>query len=599
VLSGMKAGFKSILNYEHPLERKKMFNLKRSSKLSATLLALSLGAIVFLGSLAVADENLGEPIYGGKLTYLTLAGQQFPPKSWDITTGYWHATEWSLPFQSWLIVGDVEKYGPRGSNVFQFQSGEDVPALYHKGDLAESFEYNIDGAIFRLHKGMMWSGNEKIGMKPREITANDVVTTLKRAFATEIGKSLYEYVKDVRATDKYTVEVDWTYNVTWPFWWDGPFTGIYAPETLEAGIDPWENQVSSGPFVMTDLIENTAVFYKKNPLYKREKTTINGKEYGIPFIDELVYPYIPDESTQIAALRTAKIDGIQRTPVKYKDELPKELKMWKYPSGGAPFVNLQTCNSTCSGYTEGGGQKWLNKNVRRAIAIGSDRDAIGTALYGEGNYILHGFASYGGPTYTYQKDLPPETQKLFKYDPELAKKMLAEAGYPKGFDMEMVFDPSNTNYGDLAAILVDQWSKIGVNVKLIPMESAAHLEVRMNRKFRDAYLDGDSMSMADISDMQSGQPQNSTSFHDEYYDKEFARAQTIMHAGHQAEIIRNIVVRYTDNSHRIQLPEEFLGASMWPWAKNYYGEVEMGFWNAIPAITRLWIDEDMKSKMGF
>jgi hypothetical protein len=38
---------------------------------------------------------------------------------------------------------------------------------------------------------------------------------------------------------------------------------------------------------------------------------------------------------------------------------------------------------------------------------------------------------------------------------------------------------------------------------------------------------------------------------------------------------------------------------MWPWAKNYYGEVEMGFWNAIPAITRLWIDEDMKSKMGF
>ena len=74
------------------------------------------------------------------------------------------------------------------------------------------------------------------------------------------------------------------------------------------------------------------------------------------------------------------------------------------------------------------------------MAIGTDRDSIGTALYGEGNYILHGFASYGGPTYTYLEDLPPETQKLFKYDPELAKKMLAEAGYPKGFDMEMVFD---------------------------------------------------------------------------------------------------------------------------------------------------------------
>ncbi len=48
VLSGIKAGFKSILNYEHPFERKKMFNQKSSSKLSATLLALIMGASVFL-----------------------------------------------------------------------------------------------------------------------------------------------------------------------------------------------------------------------------------------------------------------------------------------------------------------------------------------------------------------------------------------------------------------------------------------------------------------------------------------------------------------------------------------------------------------------
>ena len=48
VLSGMKAGFKAILNLEHPIERKKMFIQKGSSKLSATLLALILGASVFM-----------------------------------------------------------------------------------------------------------------------------------------------------------------------------------------------------------------------------------------------------------------------------------------------------------------------------------------------------------------------------------------------------------------------------------------------------------------------------------------------------------------------------------------------------------------------
>ncbi len=50
VLSGTKAGFKAILNFEHAIERKKMFNQKGSSKLSATLLALILGASVFMAS---------------------------------------------------------------------------------------------------------------------------------------------------------------------------------------------------------------------------------------------------------------------------------------------------------------------------------------------------------------------------------------------------------------------------------------------------------------------------------------------------------------------------------------------------------------------
>ena len=54
VLSGMKAGFKAILNLEHPFERQKMFNLKSSSKLSATLLALILGASVFMAGQAWA-----------------------------------------------------------------------------------------------------------------------------------------------------------------------------------------------------------------------------------------------------------------------------------------------------------------------------------------------------------------------------------------------------------------------------------------------------------------------------------------------------------------------------------------------------------------
>ena len=79
VLSGTKAGFKSILNiFKHPNGESRMFNLKSSSKLSATLLALIMGASVFLAGQVWAAEMVKDPAtgemveaprYGGTITY--------------------------------------------------------------------------------------------------------------------------------------------------------------------------------------------------------------------------------------------------------------------------------------------------------------------------------------------------------------------------------------------------------------------------------------------------------------------------------------------------------------------------------------------------
>ena len=78
VLSGMKAGFKAILNLEHPFARRKMDTQKGSSKLSATLLALILGASVFMAGQVwagkyVTDPSTGKvvsaPEYGGTLSF--------------------------------------------------------------------------------------------------------------------------------------------------------------------------------------------------------------------------------------------------------------------------------------------------------------------------------------------------------------------------------------------------------------------------------------------------------------------------------------------------------------------------------------------------
>jgi ABC-type transport system substrate-binding protein len=165
--------------------------------------------------------------------------------------------------------------------------------------------------------------------------------------------------------------------------------------------------------------------------------------------------------------------------------------------------------------------------------------------------------------------------------------------------MDMIVRSDNADQIDMASMLKEQWAKLGVNVNIKTLERAAHLELRMSRDYVDAYFDGDSVSIADIKDMKSDEPQNATSFRDDVYASEYNRASTIMDPVEQGKVINSIVLRYLDNATRIQLPSSYLLATMWGWAKNYHGEVEAGFWNSVPAITRIWIDQDMKKELGY
>ena len=108
VLSGTKAGFKSILNiFKHPNGESRMFNLKSSSKLSATLLALIMGASVFLAGQVWAAEMVKDPAtgemveaprYGGTITYPRATGIG---EHADI----WHGTHIGLS----VVTGVLEK----------------------------------------------------------------------------------------------------------------------------------------------------------------------------------------------------------------------------------------------------------------------------------------------------------------------------------------------------------------------------------------------------------------------------------------------------------------------------------------------------------
>jgi len=91
------------------------------------------------------------------------------------------------------------------------------PEQYLGGSLAESWEVSPNGQSFTFHvrHGVMWTGNQKIGMAPRELTADDIVSSQKRAL-TRPGLRLVRLVKVISSTDKYTVV--WTCNTYYVLW---------------------------------------------------------------------------------------------------------------------------------------------------------------------------------------------------------------------------------------------------------------------------------------------------------------------------------------------------------------------------------------------
>ena len=586
----IKGCFKSFLNLEHSFERKKMFNRKRSLTLSATLLALIMGASVFLGSPAVAEE----PQYGGTLTWISLrAGDQ--PKSWDSVhiTGYWWGQGWQTPYSTTLLKGDVEKYGPRGTGEFDFMSHFYIPDQYIFGDLAESWEITEDKHVFRLRKGAMWLGNDLIGMEPREITADDVVFHFNRSRDGAQGKANLKQVRDVYAEDRYTVVFDLkNFSADWPQWIGyGPGANIIPPEVVEAGPDNWRHQVSSGPFILKDYLPGSVITYEKNPDHWWT-TTIDGKVYDdIPFINKLVHPLIPDAAARLAALRTGKADGMEYMPFKDKETLPDDLSFRPWiPSGS---LNVAFNNQR---------GKWKDRNVRRAMNIGTDREALGTAVHGEGSgYTIHTVFGFGTPIITPIEEMPEETRMLFEYNPELAKKMLADAGYPDGFDMELVIRGAGgvSEYENHGSVLASQWAKIGVNVNLKVLEAVAHAAIRgTSHDYDDGFMFDTSHAPPEMPRMMSD-GEYPADFDDPHYDELVTRAMKIAAPAERDALLKEAALYFVNEASWLPTPASTTFSGWWPWLKNYYGEIEAGYTDTTPMHATLWIDQGLKKQMGY
>jgi peptide/nickel transport system substrate-binding protein len=555
----------------------------------------ALSTVVALGS-AVACAQAEKPQSGGTLN-IGLVYYTLSPLSWDPADWPWKFGQDTGLMYEQLFAGDLSKAKSRGG-THAFVADSWLPSDAIRGELAESWKVmdNPFRVEVKLRKGVMFPDKPGV-MKARELVADDVVYSFYRLDKSPKKIPTYfDHVDKVEAKDKYTVLFTFkNYNAEWDyrFGW-GYYSGIVPKEVSDAGAKDWKHANGSGPFELTDYVQGNAATFTKNPLYW-DKETIGGHAYKLPFVDKIVYRTIKDEATMNTALRTGKIDLLESIRWSAVEELKKSapaLKWKRWVNTGGIFVALRVDT-----------KPFDDIRVRRALNMAINNQEIIKSFYG-GNAELFAYPMHPDYIGYYEPldKMPNAAQELFTYNPDKARALLAEAGYPNGFSFKVQVCSCSPGQMDLLPLVTAYLEKVGVKVEIQPMEYGAFLSAMTTKTNAAGYMMQNGHTNPTTSIRKSfvtKQTWNPSQYSDPELDKRMADVYLERDESKRQLLIKLITRDVVEKAPYIWLPTPYTYTAWWPWVKNYDGELRVGSERPGPIHARIWIDQAMKKKMGF
>lgn len=544
---------------------------------------------------ALAQAQAGKPQYGGKLEIGTVYST-ISALSWDPADFAWKVNHDAGGVYEQLFAGDLTK-AIRNGGKHRFVADAWLPSDAIRGELAESWKWTTPLRLeVKLRKGVMYP--EKPGvMKARELVAEDVVYSFNRLEKSPKKIPFYlDHITKAEASDKHTVVFNFKeYNAEWDyrFGW-GYYSAIVPKEVVDAGASNWKNVNGTGPYLLTDFTQGNSNTYTKNPNYW-DKEQIGGQQYKLPFVDKIVYRVIKDEATQLTALRTGKLDILEAIRWSAADELKKNAPALKW-SRTLGMVGTYLAMRVDT-------KPFDDVRVRRALNMAINKQEIVSAFYG-GNAELFAFPQHPDYIGYYEplSAMPESVKELFTYNPEKAKKLLAEAGYPNGFSFKVQVTASSPVHSDLLPLIAAYLEKVGVKIEIQPMEYPAFLSAMTTRTNAAGYFmdNGHTNPTTTIrKNFVKGQVWNPSQWNDPALDKKMDGALAERDEGKRQAILKEMTREMLDKAPYIWLPTAYNFTAWWPWVQNYNGELRAGAVRPWPIYSRIWVDQDMKKKMGF
>lgn len=445
-----------------------------------------------------------------------------PVKGGEITVGIAQDLDDSLDPHQTVAAGTREVL----FNIFEGlvkpnSDGEMIPAV------AEKYELSEDGTTytFTLREGVKFHNGQTV-------TAEDVVYSINRCAAVPEGQekplvAAFSAVKSVEALDEKTVAVTIAQR-------DLEFISYMTAAIIPAD---YENQdtapVGTGPFRFVSRTPQQDFVMERFEDY-----------WGTPvWLDKVTYKICENADALVMNLNGGSIDLCAHLTSAQASQLNQSFQVLE-----------GTMNLVQAIYLNNQAKPFDNQLVRQALCYAIDRQGI-MDMVADGHGTAVGSSIY--PAFT--KYFLPELVDKYPHDVAKAKELLAQAGYPDGFDMTISVPNNYQPHMDTAEVVAEQLREAGINVTIQPVEWSTWLDTIYNgRQFQATVVGVDAANMtarAMLERFTSDYGKNFINYNNPAYDALFQQAINAQDEATQTDLYKQMETMLADTAANVYIQD--------------------------------------------
>lgn len=445
-----------------------------------------------------------------------------PVKGGEITVGIAQDLDDSLDPHQTVAAGTREVL----FNIFEGlvkpnSDGEMIPAVAEKYTLSEdgtTYTFTLRGGV-KFHNG-------------QTVTAEDVVYSINRCAAVPEGQekplvAAFSAVKSVEALDEKTVAVTIAQR-------DLEFISYMTAAIIPAD---YENQdtapVGTGPFKFVSRTPQQDFVMERFEDY-----------WGAPaWLDKVTYKICENADALVMNLNGGSIDLCAHLTSAQASQLNQNFQVLE-----------GTMNLVQAIYLNNQAKPFDNQLVRQALCYAIDRQGI-MDMVADGHGTAVGSSIY--PAFT--KYFLPELVDKYPHDVEKAKELLAQAGYPDGFDMTISVPNNYQPHMDTAEVVAEQLREAGINVTIQPVEWSTWLDTIYNgRQFQATVVGVDAANMtarAMLERFTSDYGKNFINYNNPAYDTLFQQAINAQDEATQTDLYKQMEAMLADTAANVYIQD--------------------------------------------